>query len=456
MAVNKKLAAQGVIMGGGQGSRLKILTMFRSKPAVATNGNLRIIDFVLNNVSDTPEITDLIILTQYQKTSLDNHVSGGNIWGFGDERKITIDSPSEVSGGVDGIMPKIERYEGTADAIRKTMPRINSKGLPLVLVLGGDHAYRTDYSQLLRQHVETESDATIMANVVEEGKISALGIMKVDVKDRILDFCEKPKSPDLVKDFKLDPKKVAELGLNPSKNYYLASMGNYVFDREKLNQFLRDDGRDDFGKHIIPRLKEIGKNLYAYIYPDFWADIGQIHDYFDFNMSYAAGNDPIDLESKIVKTHLRHLPMTIVTESDVKYCILSPGDKISNSHLNMVVVGYQVVIKGSNVEYSMLLGADRNTRFQKYSTKITGSTLDHVIVDKNVWMENVNLGPHNGSAEKRAETLVKAGLQPYSVNEGGGITGDFHIDQETRILTIRKQRELDSDKKRPLLYNIRA
>jgi glucose-1-phosphate adenylyltransferase len=204
MAIDEKLATQGVIIGGGQGSRLYTLTRYRGKPAVATNGNLRIIDFVMNNVGDTPEISDLLILTQYQKTSLDNHLSGGSIWGLGDDRKLTIYSPSEEGREVDGVPPIIKRFSGTADAVRKSLPRINSKGLPQVLILGGDHAYRTDYTELLQQHNGLAADLTIMTNVVPEEKISSLGIVRIDENKRVIDFYEKPETPDLVEDFKLD------------------------------------------------------------------------------------------------------------------------------------------------------------------------------------------------------------------------------------------------------------
>jgi ADP-glucose pyrophosphorylase len=234
-------------------------------------------------------------------------------------------------------------------------------------------------------------------------------------------------------------------------------MGNYVFDREGLNESLEEDDREDFGKHIIPGMKKQDKDIYAYIFPDYWADIGQIGDYFDFNMAYAAGNGPIDLEKNIIKTHLRHLPGALIEDSDVKYTQLSAGDKIRDSELMLVMAGYQVTVEsGSEIDHTMLLGADRNTRFQKYSTRIKDSRLSYVIADKNVWIEDCDIGPHNGSPEERIEAFVKAGLQPYTVNDNGSITGDFHIDPGTGIITIRKQREPDSDKKMPLLYKIRA
>ena len=457
MAKDPRLSTHAVIMGGGEGSRLYILTKHRSKPAVATNGNLRIIDFVLTNIGETPDISDLLILTQYEKTSLDNHIGHGSIWGFGDERRLTVCSPSQEGRRVRDKSYHIKEYEGTADAVRKSMPRINSKELPLVLILGGDHAYRTDYNELLQQHVDSSADLTIMANVVPEENISSLGIMKIDKDKSIVDFYEKPESPELVKDFSLDLETVISLKLDPSKKYYLASMGNYVFDREKLNEFLKDDEREDFGKHIIPGLKESGKRLIAYIYPEYWADIGKISDYFEFNMAYAAGNGPINLGEKVVRTYLRNLPMATITDSDVKFAQLSPGDRIESSQLRLVIAGYQVIVdSGSEIDHSLLLGADRNTSSNRYSSIVRSSKLSKVVLDKNVWVEGCDLGPHNGDPEEREAKLIKSGLEPYSVNDEGMITGDFYIDKETGILCIRKQREIDSDKKRPFLYNITA
>lgn len=430
------------VMAGGLGSRLKILTRDRTKPAVGILGSYRIFDFVATNIADTG-IPAMMIAAQFEPRSLARHIGSGSIWGFdGIDRKIEIVQPY-------GEGRNIVTFEGTADCVRKNMGKINQYNPGIVLVLAGDHIYSMNYEDAIKHHKMNNADITIMAHPVSESKVSDLGILKIDENNRVIDFTEKPTDNKVIDDFRLTERIKSSLGINDPNLEFLASMGNYIFFRERLEKFLAYGG-NDFGKDTIPAVKKDSGGLYAYIFNGYWQDVGKIKDYFDCNMTFATKR-PIDLMRKRIRSPKRLLPDAwIPYGGSAEDSILSLGNEIYGTVKNSVL-GYQVIVEEkSMVDHCVFLGADLNEFFgneprQEYFTVIgKGSQLSYVILDKNVRIgRNVHISPGNGTPEEREEKLKGIGLKPYKEKEDGTGEGDFYIDPDTNILVIGKQYKQD-------------
>ena len=439
------------VMAGGRGSRLKILTKNRSKPAVSILGQYRIIDFVATNIANS-DIPVMVAATQFEPSSLSKHMGKAEIWGFDViDKTLEMFHPHQKS-------DRMVTFEGTADAVRKGIDRIEKYVPDIVMVLGGDHVYTMHYNNAIAEHIANKADMTIMTNVVPENKVSQLGIMKIDEDCRIIDFAEKPEDKSVIESFKLPPRVKERLGINDPDLNFLASMGNYIFFWDRLREFLGFPG-DDFGSDIIPAVREEGRKIYAHIFDGYWRDVGLIKDYFQCNMEFAGDMPPIDMIKNRIRTYHRYLPSSwIASDAIVQGVILSPGDIIQRkSMVTNCVLGYQTSIEeGCKLDRCVILGADRNEFYdnqlrRKYTTKIgAGSNISCTILDKNVWIgKGVDVGPHNGSPEERSRILESVGLKPYRELPDGIFEGDFCIDPETNILVIGKQ--TDEDPKEPIL-----
>ncbi len=429
------------VMAGGRGSRLKILTKHRTKPAVSILGHYRIFDFVATNIANS-NIPAMMIAAQFEPLSLLSHVGNGETWGFGrEDRMMDIMHPYEKE-------KKIVRFNGTADCVRKSMDRISKKYNPrIILILGGDHVYHMDYSDFIKKHKMNNSDVTIMASPIEENKVSDFGIMRVDETGKILEFTEKPKDKELIEKFRLTDRLKNSLEID-EKYQFLASMGNYIFFKDKLETFLNDYKKNDFGRHIIPRIKKEGGSLYAYPFKGYWRDVGKIGDYFDCNMDFLSKNPPINFMKNRIKTTSRQLPsLRISRGASVGGSIVARGNEIySGSQVINSIIGYQNIIdKNVKLSNCILMGGDRNQYYlnniREYNATVIGkeSDLERVIIDRNVKIgENVTLSPKFGSPKKREETLKKIGLNPYREKDGR-IEGDFYIEPNRNILVIGKR-----------------
>ena len=256
----RKKEMMAMLLAGGQGSRLGILTMDKAKPAVAFGGKYRIIDFPMSNCVNSG-VETVGILTQYQPLTLNQHIGIGVPWDL-DTR----------NGGVATLAPHMregevgEWYSGTANAIYQNIDYIDANNPEYVLILSGDHIYKMDYSAMLKYHKEHNCDVTIAVLEVSMEEASRFGIMNADENDKIYEFEEKPE--------------------HPKSN--LASMGIYIFTWDKLRAALIEDNKihsdSDFGKHIIPSMLEKSMTLYAYRFKDYWKDVGTIESYWAANM----------------------------------------------------------------------------------------------------------------------------------------------------------------------------
>ena len=222
-------------MAGGRGSRLKILTRNRCKPAVDILGRYKIFDFVASNVANTG-IPAALIATQFKPESLNTHIGSGEVWGFNGTKKLEMVNPWEST-----------EFFGTADSVRKSINQIDRYNPEIVLVLGADHVYVMDYKEAIMQHQMNNADITIMTNAVPEERVSDFGIVKIDELGRIVDFAEKPTDKGVIKSFRLPRRMKERLGIDSPDLNFLASMGNYVFFWNRLKRFLTFPGLD-FGK----------------------------------------------------------------------------------------------------------------------------------------------------------------------------------------------------------------
>ena len=256
----KRNEMMAMLLAGGQGSRLGILTMDKAKPAVAFGGKYRIIDFPMSNCVNSG-VDTVGVLTQYQPLTLNAHIGIGVPWDL-----------DRVNGGVSILAPHMREgeigswYSGTANAIYQNIDYIDSCNPEYVLILSGDHIYKMDYAAMLKYHKENNADATIAVLEVPMEDASRFGIMNADENDKIYEFEEKPE--------------------HPKSN--LASMGIYIFTWSNLRKALIEDEKihpdSDFGKHIIPKMLGEGQSLYAYRFKDYWKDVGTIESYWAANM----------------------------------------------------------------------------------------------------------------------------------------------------------------------------
>lgn len=336
-----------LILAGGKGTRLDILSAKRSKPALPFAGKYRIIDFALSNCSQSG-IYDIGILTQYMPLSLNDHVGSGKPWDLDrNNSQVTLLQPHDLW------------YQGTADSVIKNLNYILKKNPKYVLILSGDHIYKMDYRKMIAVHKATRARLTIACQEVDPKDISRFGIMTVNREDEILSFEEKPKT---------------------SKSN-LASMGIYLFDLDLLVQVLTSIKRDDldFGKHIIPYLIEnTEKTVYAYRYNDYWQDVGTYDAYLECNLEMTKPYTRLDLYDptwRVFTKSEEKPPVKILEKACVQTSLISNGCVIEGTVINSVLSPGVRVGKGSLVKDSIILN----------DTIISENvTVDHCIIDKHV------------------------------------------------------------------------
>ena len=328
--VKKEMIA--MLLAGGQGSRLGVLTAKVAKPAVAFGGKYRIIDFPLSNCINSG-VDTVGVLTQYQPLRLNTHIGIGIPWDL--DRNV---------GGV-SILPPYEKssnsewYTGTANAIYQNLDYMQSFNPDYVLILSGDHIYKMDYEVMLDFHKANKADVTIAAMPVPMEEASRFGIVVTDSEGRIQEFEEKP--------------------ANPSSN--LASMGIYIFSWPVLKEALirlSEQPNCDFGKHIIPYCHAKGQRLFAYEYNGYWKDVGTLSSYWEANMELIDIIPEFNLYEEFWKiyTNSANLPPQYIAEQGVvDRCIISNGTEIYGEVHNSVLGAGITVGKGSVVRDSIIM-----------------------------------------------------------------------------------------------------
>ncbi len=339
------------ILGGGQGSRLWPLTRDRAKPAVPVGGKFRLIDIPISN-SLYAGIDRIYVITQFNSTSLHRHIS----------QTYRFDAFS--SGFVNILAAELttERqdwFQGTADAVRQTLPRLLEANPPELLILSGDQLYLMDIIEFVKTHRQRGADLTIAVKPVSREEAPGLGILHLDPSGRVVNFVEKPKEAEQLDALALDEQTQAALGFPAPPGSYLASMGIYVFRPEVLKELLIGSTTVDFGREVIPQALGSYK-VYAFPHNKYWADIGTIPSFHQANLDLTLPLPPLNLydpEFRIY-THPRFLPGTKVTECFVQCSILGEGSILSGSRVTDSIIGIRAAVRaGSIVERSVIMGA---------------------------------------------------------------------------------------------------
>ena len=389
-----------MLLAGGQGSRLGVLTADVAKPAVAFGGKYRIIDFPLSNCINSG-IDTVGVLTQYQPLRLNTHIGIGIPWDLDrNNGGVTILQPYEKSGGS-------EWYSGTANAIYQNMNYIDSYNPEYVLILSGDHIYKMDYEVMLDFHKENNADVTIAVMPVPMEEASRFGIVVADDQHKICEFQEKP--------------------AEPKSN--LASMGIYIFTWKTLREALIANAEVencDFGMHVIPYCFDQGDRIFAYEYNGYWKDVGTLGSYWEANMELIDLIPEFNLYEEYWKIYTKSeilAPQYISAESQVEKSIIGEGTEIYGD-VHSSVIGSNVTIgKGSVVRDSILM---------------EGVTIgENVVIDKAIIAEETTigdgavLGVGEEKPNKLKESVYAFGL--VTIGENSVIPPNVKIGKNTAI-----------------------
>lgn len=396
--IKKEMIA--MLLAGGQGSRLGVLTSKVAKPAVAFGGKYRIIDFPLSNCINSG-IDTVGVLTQYQPLRLNTHIGIGIPWDL--DRNVggvTILPPYEKS-------TNSEWYTGTANAIYQNLDYMETFNPDYVLILSGDHIYKMDYEVMLDFHKEHNADVTIAAMPVPIEEASRFGIVIADEEGRINDFQEKPKEP----------------------KSNLASMGIYIFSWPVLKDALikmSDEPSCDFGKHVIPYCHENGKRLFAYEYNGYWKDVGTLGSYWEANMELIDLIPEFNLYEEFWKIYTNSSilpPQYISDQAVVERSIISNGAEIYGEVHNSVIGAGVTIGKGTIVRDSIIM---------KDTVIGENGVIDKAIIAENVKVgNNVTLGIGSDVPNKEKPAIYSFGL--VTIGENSVIPSDVQIGKNTAI-----------------------
>jgi len=409
----------GIILGGGAGTRLYPLTKLRAKPAVPLAGKYRLIDIPVSNCINS-EIHKIYILTQFNSASLNRHISRTyNFTGF-------TEGFTEVL-AAQQTKENPDWFQGTADAVRQYSWLLEDWDVDEYIILSGDHLYRMDYREFIQRHRDTGADITLSVVPVGEKVAPAFGLMKIDANGRVVDFSEKP-TGEALKAMQVDTQ---SLGLDPEQakeKPYIASMGIYVFKKQVLLDLLKE-GKDktDFGKEIIPDAAK-DYNVQAYLFDDYWADIGTIEAFYEANLGLT--KQPIPPfsfydEKAPIYTRARYLPPTKVLNADVTESMISEGCIIKNCRIHHSVLGIRTRVEADcTIEDTMIMGADYYQPYEKRQDCLRrgkppigigeGTTIRRAIIDKNARIgKNVMIVNKENVEESNREELgyyIRSGI----------------------------------------------
>ena len=399
------MKTRAVIMAGGEGNRLGVLTAKRAKPAVPFGGKYRLIDFPLSNCVNSG-IFDVMILTQYRPHSLNEHIGAGNPW----------DLDRNFTGGVQIYSPYKGRsdtdwYAGSADALFQNLSFVKRGNPDLVLVLAGDQVYEMNYDTLTSFHVDHQADVTIPTLRVSREEATRMGIMATDATHRVTQFVEKPKDP-------------------PS---LLASMGLYVFSYPVLERLLREDASmagsvHDFGKNIIPRMVDSGMRVFAYPFDGYWVDVGTIDSYWSAHMDLLKFPPLFNLYDRgwIMHTRSEERPPVKIKEGAlVKDSMLTDG----------TVVAADAVVERSVLSPGVVIGPGAVVRESIILTDTSieaGARVERAIIDKLVTVgHNTQVGRIvEGATDLGITTIGKNVRIPNGLKLGRGVVVDPDVEPD--------------------------
>ena len=396
--VRKEMIA--MLLAGGQGSRLGVLTASIAKPAVAFGGKYRIIDFPLSNCINSG-IDTVGVLTQYQPLRLNTHIGIGIPWDLDrNNGGVTVLPPYEKSNNS-------EWYTGTANAIYQNLNYMEQYNPEYVLILSGDHIYKMDYEVMLDFHKANNADVTIATMPVPLEEASRFGIVIADENKKISEFEEKPE--------------------HPRSN--LASMGIYIFSFKVLKEALiamKNQSNCDFGKHIIPYFHEKGQRLFAYEYNGYWKDVGTLGSYWEANMELIDLIPEFNLYEEYWKIYTKSdiiEPQYLSPEAVVERSIIGEGTEVYGEVHNCVIGAGVSIGKGAVVRDSIIMKG----------TKIgEGAVVDKAIIAENCEIgDRVKLGVGEEAPNTYNEKVYAFGL--VTIGEGSVVPSDVSVGKNTAI-----------------------
>ena len=367
----------GLILGGGVGSRLQPLTRERSKPAVPIAGKFRLVDIPISNCINSG-IRNIFLLTQYNSVSLHQHIA-------------TTYRFDQFSGGHVRILAAEQTpdsdvwFQGTADAVRRSIRYFEDDEPDLVVILSGDQLYRMNIQDMINTHLKNDADVTVSTKPVNSEAAASLGIMKVNNNGQVLKFVEKPSSNSA-----LDG-----LEISNNSDLYLASMGIYIFKMSVLKSLLEENEESDFGKHIIPGSIKL-KRVFSHIFNGYWEDIGTIRSFWSANLGLT---EPLPKFSfydadNLIYTRMRYLPPSKINSCELIQSLISDGCILSGKRIWRSVIGLRSVVgEGSVIEESILMGADfYQHNKESHSSGIELGIGENCVIKKTILDKNVRIG----------------------------------------------------------------
>ena len=316
----------GIILGGGQGSRLYPLTQSRSKPAVPIAGKYRLVDIPISNCINS-EIKRMYVLTQFNSASLNRHIKNTYHFSFFSQAFVDVLAAEQT--------PMSDTwFQGTADAVRQSMHHFLRHDFEYALILSGDQLYQMDYNLMIDQHVKDGAKISIATIPVNAKDATSFGILKSDDNNEVTSFIEKP-------DEKLLPDWTSEVSddMKSEGRNYLASMGIYIFNRDLLIELMKNPDTNDFGKEIIPQA--LGEHkIVSYQYEGYWTDIGNIDSFFEANLGLTDNIPAFDLYNKDRRIYTR--------------ARMLPTSKISGTTLNRSVIGEGCIVHAAKIDRSVI------------------------------------------------------------------------------------------------------
>ncbi len=378
MAYNNKVI--GIILGGGQGSRLYPLTESRSKPAVPIAGKYRLVDIPISNCINS-DIKRIFVLTQFNSASLNKHISKTYHFSFFSSAFVDILAAEQT-------IDSNKWFQGTADAVRQSMHHFKQYDYEYALILSGDQLYQMDFNEMLDAHVKANAEISIATLPVNEKDATSFGILKTDDENVITSFVEKP-NKELLPDW---TSQVSDEMKSEGRNY-LASMGIYIFNRKLLERLMENPDTIDFGKEIIPQSIDTHKTL-SYQFEGYWTDIGNIDSFFEANLGLTDDVPKFDLynQNNRVYTRARILPTTKVSGTKLDRAVIADGCIINASSIERSVIGIRSRIGAdSRIKNIYMMGSDVYQTLETVTNKSENiplgigerCTIENAILDKN-------------------------------------------------------------------------
>lgn len=414
---------RAIILAGGEGARLSVLTAKRAKPAVPFGGKYRIIDFPLSNCVNS-NIFDVMVLAQYRHQSLIEHIGVGAPW----------DLNRDFTGGIRIMTPYRARseadwFEGTADAVQQNFSFIKRGEPDLILILSGDHIYTMDYGEMITYHLEQQAELTLGTVKVPLEEASRFGVLTVDARQRVKSFVEKPQKP----------------------TSRLINMGVYLFNRELLDRtlwedHLREDSSHDFGKDILPVLIKGKTRVFSFPYTGYWMDVGTINSYWQAHMDMLSSNPPLRLYNRNWIIHTRteeRPPSRIPAHAAIFACMVSDGCIIQeNARIESSVLSPGVIVRAGAVVRESIIMTDTVIE--------SGAIVERAVIDKRVNIgEKAHLGGGIANPEIILTVVGKNSLVPPGMVVEPGATISTDVIASDYASPVVKSGEILETKRQP-------